>query len=323
MNSKKQIIRSLSNNAGDYVSGEILAHECGVTRSAVWKAVKELRADGYEIEAATNRGYRLSGDVLDADSVIESLGEALAARVRVEFFGEIDSTNRAVRERAAEENEGLVVCADAQSAGRGRLGRSFFSPRGTGLYMSVLLRPAGDFALAQGITTAAAVAVCRAIGDVCGIDAGIKWVNDIFVGGRKVCGILTEAATSVESGLLDYAVLGIGLNVSEPRGGFPDEIAAVAGAIVSEPRFGTKNALCAAILREFFALYDRLAERPQIAQYRECSVILGRRVTVVPLTGGAERSAVAEEITDDAALVVRYDDGTRETLTSGEVRVRM
>ena len=322
MELKEKIVALLTKSAGDFVSGEFLARECGVSRGAVWKAISAIRAEGYEIEAKTNIGYRLLSDAVSAGGIASLLCEPLSSRLRVEAYARVDSTNLRVRERAASgEAEGLVICAASQSAGRGRLGRSFYSPGGTGLYMSVLLRPA--LCAATGITTAAAVAVCRAIASTLGIEAGIKWVNDVFVGGRKVCGILTEAATSVESGSIEYAVLGIGVNVSEPRRGFPPEIADVAGALVPEARPGTASALAAAILTEFFALYDRLGENPQIEEYRRRSVILGRRVTVVPLAGGDERGAIAEAITDSAALVVRFDDGSVETLTSGEVRVTL
>ena len=325
MTSADKIRSALAARAGEFVSGEAIAAACGVSRSAVWKAIVALRGAGYEIEARPNAGYRLLGDVLDGDAARAMLGEGLRDRLTVEALGEVDSTNLRVRERAAAgEREGLVICASSQSAGRGRMGRTFFSPDGSGLYMSVLLRPKESAAAATQITTAAAVAVCRAIGSVFSIDAGIKWVNDVFVGSRKVCGILTEAAFAVETGTLDFAVLGIGINVYEPSGGFPPEIADVAGALVhGERRPNGRNALLAAILTEFFALYDRLGERPHVDEYRARSIALGRRVTVVPLTGGAERSAVVEAITDDAALVLRFDDGSRETLTSGEIRVKV
>ena len=321
------MIRSaLAARAGEFVSGETLAAECGVSRSAVWKAITSLRDAGYEIEAKTNAGYRLKGDVLDAAVARSMLGGELAPRLTIETPGEVTSTNLLVRERAeAGEAEGLVICAASQSAGRGRMGRTFFSPPDCGLYLSILLRPKADASASLSITTAAAVAVCRAIGEVFGIDAGIKWVNDVFVGGRKVCGILTEAAMCAETGALDYAVLGIGINVYEPCGGFPPEIAGIAGALLAgaERRPNARNALLASILTQFFVLYDRLGENSHIDEYRARSIALGRRVTVVPLVGGGEREAVVEEITDDAALVLRFDDGSRETLTSGEIRVRI
>ena len=325
MGSAERILSALAAHADEFVSGEALATTCGVTRSAVWKAICALRGAGYEIEAKTNAGYRLVGDVLDGAVIRSMLGDALAARLTVETAGEVDSTNLRVRERASVgEAEGLVVAASSQSAGRGRMGRSFFSPDGSGLYFSVLLRPRSDAAASLAITTAAAVAVCRAIEATFGIDAGIKWVNDIFVGGRKVCGILTEAALSVETGTLDYAVLGIGINVYEPASGFPPEIAEVAGALISgERRPNARNALLAAVLTEFFALYDRLVEKPQIEEYRRRCIALGRRVTVTSLACGDGREAVVEAITDDAALALRFDDGSRETLTSGEIRVRI
>lgn len=326
MSSAERILSYLAARAGEFVSGEEIAAECGVSRSAVWKAITSLRGAGYDVEARTNAGYRLTGDVLDAAVVRSMLGASLASRLTVETAGEVTSTNLLVRERAASgEAEGLVVVAASQSAGRGRMGRSFFSPDGSGLYFSVLLRPRADATASLAVTTAAAVAVCRAIGDVFGIDAGIKWVNDVFVGSRKVCGILTEAAMCAETGALDYAVLGIGINVYEPAHGFPPEIAGIAGALLpgADPRPNARNALLAAVLTEFFALYDRLGENAHIDEYRARSIALGRRVTVTSLAGGGEREAVVEEITDDASLMLRFDDGSCETLTSGEIRVRI
>ena len=326
MTSADKIRSALAARAGEFVSGEAIAAACGVSRSAVWKAIVALRGAGYEIEAKPNAGYRLLGDVLDSDAARAMLGEGLRNRLTVEVLGEVDSTNLRVRERAAAgEREGLVICASSQSAGRGRMGRSFFSPDDSGLYFSILLRPKESAAAATQITTAAAVAVCRAIESVFSLDTKIKWVNDVFVGSRKVCGILTEAAFAVETGTLDFAVLGIGINVYEPSGGFPPEIADVAGALCvgSEHRPNGRNALLAAILTEFFALYDRLGERPHVDEYRARSIALGQRVTVVPLTGGEERIALVEAITDDAALALRFDDGSRETLTSGEIRVKV
>lgn len=324
MNSREKITRLLTQRPGEFISGEELASECGISRSAAWKAICALRKEGYSIEARQNCGYRLSGDVLDADSILRHVGAELESRIRIVTYRETDSTNIRARELAASgEPEGTVVCAGTQTAGRGRMGRSFFSPGDTGLYMSVLLRPTVDAAtVATNVTPIAAVAVCRAIEQVSGIDAGIKWVNDVFVRGGKVCGILTEAALSVESGTLDHAVVGIGVNVYEPDGGFPPEIAHSAAALLSERRFDMRNELCAAILKEFFELYDRQAEHLHIDEYRRRSIILGKRVAVIPIVGGTEREAVVEDITNSCALRLRFDDGSVSELTSGEIRVR-
>lgn len=324
MNTKEKIARLLTERPGEFISGEELASRCGVSRNAAWKAICALRKAGYSIEARQNCGYRLSGDVLDADSIMRHVGSELGSRLRIITYREVDSTNIRARQMASDgEAEGLVVCAGTQSAGRGRMGRSFFSPCDTGLYMSVLLRPKMDAeAVADRVTTVAAVAVCRAIESVLGIDTGIKWVNDVYVGGRKVCGILTEAALSVESGTLDYAVVGIGVNVYMPDGGFPDEIAGSATALLSERRSDVRNMLCSTILREFFALYDSEDPRCHIAEYRQRSIVLGKRVTVTSLTGDDEQSATVEAITDKLSLVLRFDDGSVKELRSGEIRVR-
>lgn len=324
LNSKDKITKLLIQRPGEFVSGEELAAKCGVSRGAVWKAISALRSEGYTVEARQNRGYRLIGDVLDADSVLHHVGPDLAKRIKVVTYQITDSTNiRARRLAASGEPEGTVVCAGTQTNGRGRMGRSFFSPNATGLYMSILLRPTADAAtVAANVTPIAAVAVCRAIEKVVGIDASIKWVNDVFVGGKKVCGILTEASLSVESGMLDHAVVGIGVNVYEPDGGFPDDIADKATALLTERSFDLRNRLCAAILEEFFPLYDHQTEHPHIDEYRRRSIVLGKNVTVVTIAGGAEKEAFVEAITDNCALRLRFKDGSTSELSSGEIRVR-
>lgn len=324
MNSREKIMKLLLQSPGEFISGEKLASECGISRSAAWKAICTLREEGYNIEARQNRGYCLSGDVLAPSSILQHVGAELETRINVVTYAKTDSTNIRARELAVSgKPEGTIVCAGTQSAGRGRMGRSFFSPGDTGLYMSILLRPTVDSStVATNVTPIAAVAVCRAIESVTGIESGIKWVNDVFVNGKKVCGILTEASVSVENGTLDYAVVGIGVNVYEPEKGFPLEIAGKATSLLTEQQFDMRNRLCAAIVREFFALYDHLTEHPHIDEYRRRSVVLGKKVTVLTIGGGAERDAVVEGITDRCALRLRFNDGSLSELSSGEVRIR-
>ncbi len=192
------------------VSGEHMAQKLGVTRNTVWKAVKHLREAGYEISAVTNQGYRLlsESDVLSAGNIRRQL-EPQASIAAIDVRESVTSTNTVLKELAEHGGrEGMVVIAQRQTMGKGRLGRSFYSPQGGGLYMSVLLRPRFSAEEALSITTAAAVAVARAIDDVTGERAMIKWVNDVYFHGRKVCGILTEASVDFENSGLHYAVLG-------------------------------------------------------------------------------------------------------------------
>ena len=213
---KADVLAALDAARGKYISGQELAQQLGVSRTAIWKAVAALRADGIPVAAVTNRGYILSpaADVLNAAAVTALLAPETAKALQVEVVDRLPGTNAALRARA--ENgapEGLVLIAQAQSAGRGRGGHSFFSPQG-GLYLSILLRPEIGLRQAVRLTAMAAVAACRAAEKVSGAELRIKWVNDLWRDGRKVCGILTEAALDMESGMLDYAVLGLGFNIT-------------------------------------------------------------------------------------------------------------
>ena len=233
MSVKAQVLSALDAARGRYISGQELADQLGVSRAAIWKAVTALRADGTPIEAITNRGYALphGADLLNADAITALLAPAVAQAVQITVVDRLPGTNAALRTQAANgAPEGLVLIAQAQSAGRGRRGHSFFSPPG-GLYLSILLRPAFSTRQSPQITALAAVAAARAAEQLCGTPIQIKWVNDLWKNGKKVCGILTEAAVDLESGMLDYAVLGLGFNLVQPSGGWPKELAAVAGSL--------------------------------------------------------------------------------------------
>ena len=210
MTTKERILALLEENRGTPLSGEVLAEELGVSRTAVWKAIKDLQKAGHAIAAAQNRGY-----TLDTDSeVLSEQGVRLFLRnksLNLVVAQELESTNLTAKQMAAAgAPHGTLVVADSQTAGRGRRGRSFASPPGTGLYLSMVLRSALPMQSAVLVTSAAAVAVCRAVERAAGKRLDIKWVNDLFYRGKKCCGILTEAAADVETGGVDYLVVGIG-----------------------------------------------------------------------------------------------------------------
>jgi BirA family biotin operon repressor/biotin-[acetyl-CoA-carboxylase] ligase len=213
-----------------------VSEQLGISRTSVWKAVNKLRNEGHLIEAVTHRGYRLrrKTDALSETGIKEFLSEESRTFLRVNVFDSVNSTNDICLEHASEgETGGYAAVAGTQTGGRGRRGRSFFSPSDTGLYISLLLRPQACTAdKALRFTTAAAVSVCEAIEKVYeAAEPAIKWVNDIYMRGRKVCGILTEASFNIEDGTLDYAVIGIGINVYTPESGFPEEIREIAGSV--------------------------------------------------------------------------------------------
>ena len=230
-----------------------------------------------------------------------------------------DSTNTLLKNRAKFEDEGKVLIANTQTSGRGRLGRSFYSPAGSGLYMSLLLKPRIAPTESLLITTCAAVAVCEAIEAMSGKKAGIKWVNDVFVGGKKVCGILTESG--ITDGKLDYAVLGIGVNLYDC--GFPDSLKDIAGAVFDGKPCScdVRDKMAKEICERFFAYYENLCEKRFLGEYRRRSIVTGKTVNVI--SGGNTREAKVLDIDDDLALLVEFPDGTRERLLSGEVSIRI
>ena len=308
----RDAVLTILKERGGYVSGAEISRELHVTRMAVSNAVRALRDEGYEIDAVTNRGYLLreSADRLTAGDVYPDLPPERRELVRC--LESVDSTNTYLkREAMAGAADGLCAVANEQTAGRGRSGRSFAS--------------APDCAPADAVTLTAhtAVAVCRALEDACGVRAGIKWTNDIVLGTHKICGILTEMSVEGESGALEYVVAGIGVNANNAPEDFPTELRQIAGSVFSETGVRVdRGKLAAALVRamdEMYAAWQR-DHRVYLEAYRARCVTTGREVRL--LRDGRERRAYAEAVTDDFGLLVRYDDGTREEITSGEVSVR-
>ena len=226
MNVKSELLANLANAGGDYISGAALADKLGVSRNAVWKAVKALEAEGFSISSITSKGYKLNEDNnrLSEDLISPFLTTKEMGRT-IKVLEEVDSTNNIVRELETEKApHGTTVIADSQTAGKGRLGRSFVSPHGTGLYMSVLVRPHFDLEFAPMITAAAACAAAEAVEGLCNRKVNIKWVNDLYMNGKKICGILTEASLGLEMRELDCATIGIGINVRSAGQNFDREL---------------------------------------------------------------------------------------------------
>lgn len=319
---KEKLLELFESNKGAYFSGEEIAGKLGVSRAAVWKAVKGLRSEGYPIDAVTNKGYRLSEntDILSPQGIKKYLKPEYC-NLDLHVLPSVPSTNTLVREKAQEGLlEGYTVIANEQTGGRGRYGRSFFSPSGSGMYLSILLRPSGYCASqAARITTMAAVAMCEAIDEVSEKKPQIKWVNDLYLNGKKICGILTEASFGLESGLLEYAVLGIGLNIYRPEEGFPEEIQDKAGFLYEDPQDDLKNRLCAGFLNHFMYYYQS-EDLTYVETYRSRNLALGRQITTI--SGNERRNALVCDIDDECHLVVKYEDGTTEHLSYGEIEIR-
>lgn len=320
MNLQEKIYKKLDGLRGKSISGEELAAEFGVSRAAVWKAIKSLQKEGFEIQAATNRGYSLlpQNDLLTASGIEKFLKTPFFLQVLEKTGSTNDEAKRLAQSGAP---EWTAVIAEEQSEGRGRFSRSFYSPRGAGLYMSVVLRPKFSAADTLFITTSAAVAVCEAIERVSGEKCSVKWVNDVYMRGKKVCGILTEASFNVESGGLDYAVVGIGINVKECA--FPPELESVATSVFRRGEYlpETRAKLAAALLESFRRYYDAIPERSFYAEYKRRSFILGKRVSVS--SGSVTGEGVAAGLDENCFLEVRFDNGEVKKLSSGEVSVRV
>ena len=308
MQVKDRVLAALEASRGTYLSGQALAQQLQVSRNAVWKAISQLRESGYPIQAVSHRGY-----CLDVDSPLLS-PQSIARHLTVPGL-QVELAQEGAQ-------EGLVLAAVEQTAGKGRQGHSFFSPPDTGLYLSLLLRPKLSAQDALLLTTCAAAAVALAIEACAGVEAQIKWVNDVFCRGKKVCGILTEAALDLESGGLQYAIVGMGVNLFPPAGGFPADLPQ-AGAVYSARPQGleSRSQLAGEILNQFFAFYPHLEEKPFFQAYRDRSLVLGREVTV--LERGQTRTALALDLNPDFSLQVREADGRERALASGEVRVKL
>lgn len=322
MNVKDNLLAALAKSGGGFVSGAVLAERLGVSRNAVWKAVRSLEDEGYIIESVTAKGYRISAENnrLSAELISAELEKSSDVRSII-VLDETDSTNNRAKELAASgAAHGTAVMADTQSAGRGRLGRSFVSPSGTGLYMSVIIRPEFSIETAQLITSCAACAAAEAIEELCGYPVSIKWVNDLYMNGRKICGILTEASLSLESHSLDYAVIGIGINVRSVRGIFDDELSVAATSIEDETGLRiNRNKLCAEVLKRLEYRLSVIESKEFLSEYRRRELLTGNLITAN--VGGESLTGRAAAIDDNANLVIELSDGTTRTLSSGEANL--
>ena len=336
---KERILDLLSNTDG-YISGQHISELLGVSRTAVWKNIQRLQEEGYVIEGIKNKGYRLAekGDILSLYELKyhmdESSRQALADQGKsagpftgkfgsvIHYYDEIDSTNLQVK-RLAETGapEGTLVVGDCQVKGRGRLGRVWTSPSGCGLWMSLLLRPEFSPMQASMVTLAAAMAVRDGIYRVTGIEAGIKWPNDLVCNGKKICGILTEM--SMEENRISYIVAGIGINVNNRS--FPEELQekAVSLAMLTGKNCG-RAALAAAVCRSFEQYYEMFTAdgnlKRIVPSYNQYLINRGRQVVISDHAG--YMICTSEGIDETGALLVVREDGTREAITSGEVSVR-
>jgi BirA family biotin operon repressor/biotin-[acetyl-CoA-carboxylase] ligase len=318
---RNRLLSSLKEAAGSWVSGEELSRRLGVTRTAIWKHACSLRAEGHVIESSTRKGYLLREalDRLVPSEIEASLRTARLGRPIV-FEREVDSTNRLARDLAiAGAAEGTIIVAEAQTAGRGRKRRTWYSPPGEGIYLSLVLRPGFQPAEAPKTTLLAGVALAEALLPVVPNRVTIKWPNDILAGGKKVAGILVEAATQIDA--IDYMIVGIGINVNTPAEGFPAELREKATSLAAEIGHPVSRAdIIGDFLERFEQEYCRVGREgfgPLIRRWRELSDMEGRRVRVHGF-GGPLEGAIAG-IDDDGVLLLTGANGVIERVIAGDV----
>ena len=321
MTLKQQILQVLENNRGAALSGQQLADTLSVTRSSIWKNIKTLQDEGYSIIATTNKGYMLeeSNDIISEQSLRAYLDKKYAD-VQILTFDSSPSTNAEAMTRLMNGtlSHGALIVADEQTNGRGRMGKSFFSPK-KGIYMSVCLSKSIErMQDVMVITPAAAVAVRSAINKLTGIDAKIKWVNDIYIGKKKVCGILTQADIDFESGKAGTFIIGIGINFVEQN--FPEDIKDKACALFASRPTITRSQLISEIYDNLMELTADLTERSFMLDYKRNSLVMDKEICYV--YNGEDKRGRVIDIDLDGSLSVREVDGGVRKLTCGEISIK-
>lgn len=325
---KEKVLAMLEENRGRDISGESIAELLGVSRNAVWKAIKTLQSSGYEIEAVRNRGYRLSlyNDILSVPGIEMYLNKSYK-HVPIHIYKSLESTNKTAKHLAIDGTaHGTIVLADSQTAGKGRADRTFFSPEGSGIYLSVILKP--DFGIPKpaAIMTAASVAVCRAIENACHLKPEIKWINDLYLNRKKVCGILIDAVLDYEAEKLDALIVGIGINFVPPAEGFPPELEASASALNSgpvgiSPEGISRNRLIAEIENEVMQIFSKFPSDNYLEEYRKRSLLIGKEIDIFQKENTAQAKVL--DIDGEGGLVVQLKNDSIQTLYSPEITVRI
>lgn len=322
---RKEILRLLMENTDQYISGEELSHQFGVSRTAVWKAIKHLKEQGYAIESVSKKGYKLIEKTSDLNA--DELAIVIKSDQHPYYFiceKSVDSTSSALKRLANDgAREWTVILAEEQREGRGRLGRHWISKEGEGIYMSLLLKPDMQPYHATKITQIAASAITLAIREITALEALIKWPNDIVIDGKKVCGILTEMAAELNQ--INYVILGIGINVNGDD--FDNEIKEKATSL--KVALGSESSLDRkSILESFYKHFEQLYEQfikeksalHAIELCRKYSAIIGTDVQIIRRNNCEDVSVL--DVTDDGELLVKHPDGTEEIIISGEVSIR-
>lgn len=321
---RARILKLLRQQSQDYLSGEEISRQLAVSRTAVWKHIQELKNHGYEIEAHPRKGYRLKSrpDLLLPEEIRAGLATQLLGKHIVHFYDTSSTNNEAKRLAADDAVEGTIVVSEAQTLGRGRLNRGWFSPPGGGVWVSVILRPPFPPPEAPKCTLMAAVATVEAIREASGLNCGIKWPNDILWQGRKLVGILTEMSAEMDA--INFVVLGIGINVSLQESDFPEELRNIGASVsMGAEREVSRVEVLQKLLERLEYWYQVVKQEgfePVLEAWRRESVTLGQPVRV--LAGEETYDGVAEELAEDGSLLVRTENGLRRVL-AGDVSLRL
>lgn len=321
---KREILRLLKNNTDGFVSGQDISEKLGVTRTAIWKYINQIKEDGYEIESISKKGYRIisSPDLLTLEEIEPYLNTSFIGR-NIIHFDSIDSTNSKAKQLAdTVEADGTIIISEEQTNGRGRLGRSWVSPKHKGVWMSIILKPDLNPVEAVKLTQIVAAAVVEGSREL-GIKALVKWPNDIVINHKKVCGILTEM--SAELTRINYVVVGIGINVNIDEADFPEDIKDIATSLKIETKSPVnRQKLVGRILNNFEKFYIKFIRENDIKTSlnicRKNSALLGKDIIIMRREGNVEAKAL--DIDEEGRLLVQYPDGKQEFVISGEVSIR-
>lgn len=326
MSNKQKIASILEQSPGEVVSGASLARQLGISRTAVWKNIQALREEGYPILSVSNKGYCLEEptDILSEELIRKDL-HSFSFSGKVHLFKVVGSTNELAKDLAKKgEPHGSLVIADEQVQGKGRRGKDFFSPKGKGIYMSLLLRPKIKPEEALHLTIQAAVALTDVLVDLFSAEEReniqIKWVNDVFIRGHKVAGILTEAAMEMETGLLEYVIVGMGINITGSEKDLPESIRSTAGFLSQfEPELPSRNQLIAAVANRFEEIISKEPFLETIGRYGKRSYLNGKEIWFDD--GKSIRKGLVLGVDQEGGLQIALEDGSREVLRSGEVEL--
>lgn len=319
---KSKILKILKNN-DDFISGERISEEFNMTRSAIWKYMNMLKEDGYMIESIPKKGYRIisSPDILTLDEIENDLNTRFIGR-KVHYYDSIDSTNKEAKKLATLEDEGTVIISEEQTEGKGRLGRGWISPKGKGIWMSIILKPNVEPVKVGAITLLGAAAVYNGLKNM-NVDSLIKWPNDILIDDKKICGILTEM--NAELNRINYLIMGIGINVNLDEDDIPPELKDRANSIkIYKNKEIDRKSLLANILNEFEKLYIPFAANGDVSIAiricRENSASIDKEVKIIE--GNKERLGRALDINNNGELIVEFEDGKVQNIYAGEVSIR-